>query len=301
MGLFESLDAEDTTNIIKPEHVPACFSTVESNFDTFLKKIEDMTLIDNAIRSNILFSYEIYFDYNNFTNNNTRATFQKLWTNERFLKCVLTLVSDTDGNDMVKKISKDKQMLISINKINFDYQALDPSKKSDKIEELLMSICNKIDYSIYLPIATIIDTNSALFITVARYSSFEEITCAYRLNAFLTRIGYKFSVENIVYIYSRLFRNGFSTFFTSTMTKPMSDLNENETYNYNNISTAVLQILESMPSTSIRQVLMQYSSYISLMVKGSSLRFSMRDISKTAYPRIANEMNQLEFEGIFIV
>ena len=89
MGFFKSLD-----EITEIEDAPigVKFSTVEYTFDSFLEKIEDGSLSDNKIRSNIEYSYNIYLDYDNFKNPNTRKIFQKLWTNERFLKNLLEVL-----------------------------------------------------------------------------------------------------------------------------------------------------------------------------------------------------------------
>lgn len=297
MGFFESLD------IIQPEienaPIGATFSTIEYTFDSFLNKLNDGTISDNKIQSNILYSYNIYLDYDNFKNPKTRLIFQSLWTNIRFLKNFLHVLKTNDN--IVNSLKK--YNITAINTITYDYYCITNNEQKDsEVLALLLDISMLLSMKYIIPLCTIMETNSALFITVAKFSSFDQDKCVRRLNEFIINLGYDFSIKDIIYIYSIFYNEGFAILFNYTM---ICDDNHQildnplSRKNYDNISLAILNILNSMTSMEIYKVLKQYGSYITLMNKIASVRFSMKTLSND-YSRVLSIVEQLSDEGVFL-
>lgn len=295
MGFFKSLDEMEPE--IEDVPIGANFSTVEYTFDSFLKKIEDGSISDNKIRSNIEYSYNIYLDYDNFKNPNTRRIFQSLWTNERFLKNLLEVLKN---NPNILNSLRSFH-ITTINTIANDYHSIDNENEKDSlIVNLLLDICRVVDMKYIIPLSTIMNTNSALYITMMKFSSFDQDKCVKRLNDFIITIGIDFSVKDIIYIYSIFYNEGFSTLFNYTMiycdyyfsNKLQEKINDN-------ISLAIINILNSMTSEEIFKVLKQYGNYISLTNKGGKVRFSLRNLSND-FSRVSNIVDNLNSDYLFI-
>lgn len=296
MGFFKSLDN------IQPEienaPIGVNFSTVEYTFDSFLKKIEDGSMSDNKIQSNILYSYNTYLDYDNFKDIKTRTVFQSLWTNVRFLKNFLEVLKNNSA--IVESLKTFK--LTTINTIAYDYYcATNNDMKDSEVLNLLLDICRLVDMKYVVTLCTIMDVNSALFITMSRFSSFDQDKCVHRLNDFIIRLGYEFTIRDIVYIYSRFYNEGFSSLFNYTMIcdDTVQYKEPGDKKNYDNISLAIINILNSMTSDEIYKVLKQYGNYVALMNKGTSVRFSLRSLS-TDYSRVTDVVEKLNSEYMII-
>ena len=296
MGFFKSLDN------IQPEientPIGVNFSTVEYTFDSFLKKIEDGSMSDKKIQSDILYSYGTYLDYDNFKDNKTRTIFQSLWTNVRFLRNFLEVL--TKNPNIVESLKTFK--LTTINTISYDYYcATSNESKDSEVLSLLLDICRVVDMKFIIPLCTIMDTDSALFITMAKFSSFDQDKCVHRLNEFIIRLGYDFTIKNIIYIYSRFYNEGFATLFNYTMIcdDTVQYIDARDKKNYDSISLAIINILNSMTSDEIYKVLKQYGNYIALMNKGTSVRFSLRSLSAD-YNRVSDVVEKLNSEYMII-
>jgi hypothetical protein len=189
------------------------------------------------------------------------------------------------------KLLKDKPELVkemtsyhfaTVNKIVYDYYATNLNgEKDSEVMDLLFDICEIIDMKYIIQLSTVMDVKAALFITMAKFSSFDQEICVDRLNEFIIKLGYDFSIKDIIYIYARFYTDNFSALFNYTMTYVCNREEMPPEYkkNYDNISLSILYILESMTSEDIYKVLKQYGSYIMLMKKGISVRFSLHGLS----------------------
>ena len=149
MGFFKSLDN------IQPEientPIGVNFSTVEYTFDSFLKKIEDGSMSDKKIQSDILYSYGTYLDYDNFKDIKTRTIFQSLWTNTRFLRNFLEVLNKNPNIAESLKTFK----LTTINTISYDYYCGSNELKDSEVLDLLLDICITVDMKFIIPLCTI--------------------------------------------------------------------------------------------------------------------------------------------------
>jgi hypothetical protein len=154
---------------------------------------------------------------------------------------------------------------------------------------LLFQIVEEINIREILPLTTIMDKQSALFIVMSRYSSFDLEDCVKRVNEFIIRLGYDFTTEQIIYIYSKLYSDGFGQPFNYIMTQYYSyengELSNFEYTIYNRINTALLIILNSMPTNEIEKVLNGYSNYITLHPE-KHVRFKLKEKVTTDHNRL---------------
>ena len=276
MSIFQSLDKLDLEEIEIPTlsgSLNTSFSTIEYGYKTFLDKIIDGSLSDIQIDMDILINYYQYCDSDNFENADTQFVFRSLWTNQRYLESFLRVLPNL-------KLSLFEKSTIA--KIAYDYYSSIPVAErlnsSNIVKMLLLEISKQVFSEKIIPLTTMMKEESALFIVLSRYSSFNIQKCVDRVNNMIIKLGYDFSVKQIIYIYSKLFIDCFSKLFIytmvyivdeSTLTPIQIDLN-------NRISIAILVILNSMPTIEMNKVLNEYSSYCGLYAK--PVRFSLKTI-----------------------
>ena len=294
MSLFPSLD---NLPMEKPEEeikgsLNLTFSTVEYLFETFLKGL-DGALTNEQIEYEIRNYYDKYCDYDNFQNESTRKIFQEIWKNERFLilfKHSLPYIG--------KRLNKYHNKVIC--KIAYDYYTTyDSQSRNEAVSLLLFQIVEELNAQYILPLTTIMDKQSALFIVMSRFSSFELEECVRRVNEFIIRLGYDFSVEQIIYIYNKLYRDGFGQPFNYTMTHTYKyeegSLSNQEYTIYNRMNRALLVILNIMTTNDIEKVLNGYYNYIS-MFPNKQPRFKIKELATTDYDRLRKVLECIEYD-----
>ncbi len=297
MGLFKSLDS---IHDIESNPIGVTFKTIEYTYDSFFSKIKDNTLSDEDIQLNIKRCYEEYLNYDNFKDVNTRKIFQSIWTNTRFLRNFIKVL-ETDKSLNISTLS-----ITTICKIAYDYFSIaddDPSQiKDNEVLELLFKMAEIVNFNIIIQLSTIMGMEAAKFICLSRYSSFKQEECISRLNECIINFGveYQFSIKNIVYIYSRFFAFDFSSLFIHSMVlyKDTLTMSSAQEFVYNNISYALLLILNSLTSQDIYKTLKRYGCYLTLM-NNPIIRFSMKSLSND-FNRVSNVIQQLSDEGIVI-
>ena len=285
MSLFPSLDnipEDPKVEDLKDLHgsLNLTFSTVEYMFETFLKGL-DGVLTNEQIEYEIRNYYDKYCDYDNFQSESTRKIFQEIWKNERFLilfkKCIPYIHLTKYHNKVICKIAYDY------------YTSYTSETRNEAVTILLFQIVEEINNKSIIPLTTIMDKQSALFIVMSRYSSFELEDCVRRVNEFIIRLGYDFTVDQIIYIYSRLYYDGFGQPFNYIMTHTYKfesgDLSNQEYTIYNRINRALLVILNSMPTADIERVLTGYKNYIE-MHPDKITRFNISQKATVDYDRL---------------
>lgn len=288
MSYFNSLDS---IKDMESTPIGVNFSTIEYTYDSFLKSLD--TMGDFKIRE--IIQYGDYLDYDNFNNPKTRSVFKQLWTNKRFLENLLVLL---DRNKVFLNKARNLYM-ISINKIIYDYYIASMNEQKDsEIMNLLLKIADVMDYNFILRLSTITDTTSAKFLALSRFSSFDKRKCINRLNEFIMNIGYEFSIKNIIYIYQVFYDNNFSELFNATMLEVdnYNPENENSKKMYDNISYAIINILNSMAGEEMRITLKSYASYLMLinLNDNSSIRFSLKNLDP-AFKRVSDNVEYVSY------
>lgn len=277
------------------------FTTVEYSIDSFLRKIEKGELSDIYIQNKILYSGDILTNYDNFVNPATREVFQKLWTNVKFLENFLFVASNMN-------ISFDLNSIICINKIAYDYYCPNNTTvkelKDSQVLNLLLAISDSVNRTLITVLTKVMNYDTARFFALVYRSSSKQEECIKRVNDCIIGLGQQFSVDDIIYIYSKMYDDNFGTLFIHTMINCKIDENlKNNSVgmlNYQNISKAIVDILESMTTRDIEKVLKRYSTYISL-TNSQIIRFSLKDLPSTIYPRIVSMcFHLIKDEDVFI-
>ena len=293
MSLFQSLDSIET---IESAPIGVSFTTIEYTNISFLENIKNGKLSDIKIRDTI--KYGNYLDYDNFNNAKTRVIFQELWSNLRFLNNLLYLLNTNE-----EFLNKARSMYItSINKIVYDYYTTDESDgrlKDSEVLDSLLRIAYVVDHKYILRLTPLVGQNTAGFIALGKFSSFDKRKCVERLNRFIVQLGYNFSINDIIKIYGVFYLDNFTDLFINTMFDTLSDLTNEQRALYDNISLAILYILEDMPSSEIAKVLRAYSSNIMLLNNDKKLRFSLKNLAES-FNKVNNVVLDLEYRGYSI-
>lgn len=295
MSLFPSLDNlpdDKRSEEVITGSLNLTFSTVEYMYETFLDGL-DGKLTNDQIEYEIVNYYDKYCDYDNFQSESTRKIFQDIWSNERFLiifkKCIPRIR---------RGLNKYHNKVIC--KIAYDYYAsYSDDTRNASVTMLLFQIVREINNNLILPLTTIMDDKSALFIVMSRFSSFDLEDCVTRVNEFIIKLGYDFSVDQIIYIYSKLYSDGFGQPFNYIMTHvydyESSSLSNQEYTVYTRINTAVLVILNSMTEDDIEKVLKGYGNYL-LMYPNKATRFKIKSKATTDYDRLRKVLKYIDFD-----
>ena len=166
---------------------------------------------------------------------------------------------------------------------------------------MISSVVNK---RLITVLTKIMDEESARFFALVYRSSFKKEECVKRVNDTIIGLGMPFSVDDIIYIYSKMYDDNFGLLFIHTMTNcgltEMIKNNKISMENYLNISKAMVDILESMTTRDIEKVLRRYATYISLM-NSQIIRFSLKELPSNQYPRIVSmTIHLIKDEEIYI-
>ena len=291
--MFKSLNNPGSQDPGSSKLVMPKFNTVELSIKTLLDKLKNVnSLSDNEIRDIICRQYETILNYDLFlVGSESRGIAQELFTNEKFLLNLIYCVSNN--------IELNDHQIICCNKLAYDYIAFHSTSDCNQtIRNLLMELSFRINLKIVLPLSPLIGIDNAKHLAMLRKSSFKEYKNVQRVNRFIIHSGLEIMEQGIIDIYGKLF-NSVSILFAETMfSLPNNDYTKSESLRYDEISKAMIDILDSMPSDQIKQVLSNYCNLFYL--KGEPpVRFSMKNIHES-YNRIKNVIEELSQEGIIV-
>lgn len=275
MGIFKSLDSVSTEST----PVGVKFITVEYTFDSFLEKMINNDLTNYQIRNKIIFSYSQFMNYDNLINPDTKKVLRKIWTTKKFLDNLYYILQEN-------KISVDIIDTKTVNKIVFDY-CFDTENSDQEIKDIMIKIIDILNFDLKLVLSSVMKPIDASQIALLSRSSFSNKECICRVNKFISK--FDFTIDNIIYIYSKLYLNDFSTLFLYTMINT-SDVNKT-------IDRSMITILESMSSIEIEKVLRRYGSYL-FINNISDVRFKIKDFLS---PRAKNIAISLEYEDEIVI
>ena len=258
------------------------------------KKIsESENFEDKELEDLVRSSHKIFLDKEYVCNRAYRQEVIDAFGNPDFLR-MLIKVMESEGNN----ISYDERVVC--NKITWDYKC--QKEQSQEIKELLLELSDTVNKPIVHLLTAVVPFNSASLIALARYSSFDFKKDVDRVNLILEKYTDNLSVQNILDIYSYLYRNdSFSRVFGTIMFETNTEgYGSDELERYGRISIAILEILEhGMTTQGITIVLRNYAN-LCQFYPNMKKRFSMRSNAKVDYPRIYAVLDSLEAKGIEI-
>ena len=125
-----------------------------------------------------------------------------------------------------------------------------------------------------------------------RNSTFKEEKAVHRVNTYIIKCGVELSVQNIVNIYCFLFERFTNTFIYTMIEAKPNNLSEIENKNFDNISIAILEILNSLNSIDIRKVISDYAYTLKLVKVDTVVRFPIKVMRR--YDRIIKIIKEVE-------
>lgn len=262
------------------------FEIVDYTIAAIVDKIKHINnLNEDEIKEIILKQHDTILNYSLFLGSSeTRKQAQDLFTSKRFLKIFIKVINILNLSD---------HEITCINKLTYDYYIF-PDKDPETFD-LLMQISNIVNYRLVIRLSAYLGMNGARILAMIRNSSFKLEKVVHRVNTFLVRCNIELSTQAIINILCILFDH-FTYPFTGTMIYVRQDaLSKEESERFDNISMAILLMLNSMTSDAMRQVLSNYAFTIKLYdIK--KVRFSLKAF--TQYPRIQAVIKDIETDPI---
>lgn len=153
---------------------------------------------------------------------------------------------------------------------------------------------------------------SSSYIAVARKSSFRQDENIIRLNSAIICIGLdpsnNISVDKIIKLFSTIYTNirDLTELFLNILKDNYVYQSDDDwitpevIYISNCINRAILTIIESQPEPIIEEMMLRAYNMISIeSLDHTDLRFSLKDIDKTIYPKIISVLNNLTKKEIY--
>lgn len=309
MSYFESLDSNLE---LEPTPIGVSFSTLEYTHDSFLGKLNNGDFSPTKVKSIIESNISLYFGYDGFSNIKTRMNMQSIWTNINFLRNVLELLNEDQ---------KFRQNVISgyrrdINIIANDYISVSNDGKEEyikdsKVRDTLLAIAGNVNAEYIVPLSSKIPIAVAQHLALANFCTFDTSQAVRNIigtiwNYSITELHEAaFTIEQIIYIYYVFFKDNFSEAFLHSMLfryprygEASSMINVEQTDN--NISSALINILNSMSSKEVKEVLAKYANYLSFCGdKVKKVRFSLRHLPNE-FKNVAQCVAEAEQNGYCI-
>lgn len=223
---------------------------------------------------------------------NKEQKFIGLFTNPKFISCMTQVLYNVQLPDQQK---------IRLNKMAYDYLVL-RDNKDEYIQSLLMNM-SKIVNRDYIPklCGVGLPESIAALLAMARFSSTKDISNVRRLNRILMQQPENTLTEQmIVDIYLVLFNHILPLFegimldvcSPQMMTPPQAEI-------YGLISLAILDLMNELPTASIKQGILRFIEDKNIMYPDSHIRFNLEACSANDYPRFLAAIDQLKQEGVY--
>ena len=204
----------------------------------------------------------------------------ELFTNARFI---------TVATQAMYNITPTTTQRRRLNKLAYDYLILKNDNKSKEISALMINFSKVVNKDITPRLCGYgLSEDVATMIALARYSSEREITNTKRLNRVIMQQPMKIMTEQmIVDIYCALYTSALDL-FEGVMYDIASyqTLNENEKEIYGTITLALLDIINELPMSLIKEVLRCFTNNQQMLHPDSRLRFNIESFCPEDYPRL---------------
>lgn len=287
--IFPNLNRKENKSNLDIVVSKPLFHSIDYQLSNIVKMIENIDNLDqDQIRNIIIRQHSMILNYDLFLQDpKTRSEAIRLFTNKTFLNIFLSVV---------RILNLTHHEIICINKLSYDYYVL-PDKDTE-ISDLLYMITAEVNTNQVLVLSGVVGLSMAKIISMIRNSTFIESKAVQRINKFIIKSYPYISYQDIVSIYNILFPDNISTVIIYTMIETKEDtLTEEQNRKFDNISIAILTILDNLTSAEIKRVLCDYSFTI-YKTNIKKVRFSLKGDN---YPRITKAIRELEIsDGIII-
>ena len=291
MGYFPSLHSEDNkSSELNKLQQGSLFHTIEYELSDIVNKITNINNLDEKeIKDIIIRQHSMILNYDLFLMSpDTRMQAQVLFTNKKFLKCFL---------DVIRLINISQHEKICINKLAYDYYIL---RDNDlEISNLLYQLTTEVNGKEVVSLSSILGMNESRILAMIRNSSFKEEKAIHRVNTYIIKCNFDLSVKDIITIYYYLFERFTNLFTYSMMEAKPSNLSAIENKKFDNISIALLEMLNSLPEMDIRRVINDYAFTLKMVKIDTVVRFAIK--SAVRFTRIISVVKQVEIAEDIII
>lgn len=290
--MFESLTdfSNDNKRNLDELQQGSLFHTIEYEISGILMKIKDIDNLDDSEIQNIIArQYKMILNYDLFlVSEETRSAALYLFTNKCFLKNFL---------EVVRLLDLGKHEKVCLNKIAYDYY-ISPNH-DELVADMLYRLTTEVNGKEVTVLSGIMGIQSARILSMIRNSSFKEEKCIHRVNTFLIKSNHDLNVSQIISIYCYLFER-FTHVFVYTMFETRPDNLTPEQYKkFDNMSIALLSILDSLTTSDIRKVLLDYGFMYSMVKHCTVVRFSLK--TAISYKRIIDIIKEIEMSTDLVI
>ena len=288
MSLFPSLynDNDKSFDDLNQLQQGSLFHSIEYELSDIVKKIKNIdNLNESEIKKIIIRQHSMILNYDLFLmSNETRQDAQTLFKSEKFLKCFL---------DVIRLISLSSHEKICINKLAYDYY-INPYGCDPRVCDLLYQLTTEVNGREVIVLSGILGLRDAQILSMIRNSTFNIEKAVHRVNTFLVKCNNDLSVTNIVNIYCHLFERFTDVFIYTMMESQPNSMTPLMKKKYDNISIAILEMMNSLTSSDIRKVLYDYGYILSMVKVNTKIRFALRTAER--YNRIISVIKSIEIQ-----
>lgn len=209
----------------------------------------------------------------------------------------------------------DKEDIIRINTMCYHYITLPKDKQDYRVLDRMMqlsNIVNKLNIPRLLGLG--LSSNLASILLIARYSDIDLNVCVKRVDfIIITQPKELMSEKMIEEIFKILYNvmDDFHRIFPYIMMDTLPEYDENNPNTFwvtddiqevnSTLNLAILNIIDNLPSQTIRGIILNYSEAMSMIYKNQIVRFSLRNLSEDYY-RINNIINSIAYnEHIYVL
>ena len=267
--------------------------------------IDNMNNMSDADLRNFIFN-SLDSILNKLFASNEAAKYVNYFRDARFLDALTDVI--------VAKNFLEKVQCIRINTICYHYLTLPDSEKDNAIVSRIIKLSNIVNKT-NLPrlLGLGLSENLATMILISRYSDIDFNICVRRVNfVLLTQPKELMSQKMITEIYKCIYNvlEEWYRIFPCIMVDTIPDYSETDNrtwwvtedvYEINSVmNLSILEILDELPTQTIRNTLVNYTEAISSVYANKRTRFSLRTLSDDFY-RINEVINSLEYnENIYV-
>ena len=284
MEFFSSLHSEDkTSSELNTLQQGSLFHTIEYELSDIVNKITKIDNLDeNEIKNIIVRQHTMILNYDLFLMSpDTRAQAQVLFTSKKFLKCFL---------EVIRLLNISQHEKTCINKLAYDYYIIPDN--DPEVSNLLYQLTTEVNGKEVIALASILGMNEARILAMIRNSTFKEEKSVHRVNTYIIKCNFDLSVKDIITIYYHLFDRFTNLFTYSMMEAKPSNLSDIENKKFDNISIALLEMLNSLPEVDIKKVINDYAFTLKMVKTNTVVRFAIK--SAIRFTRIISVVKQVE-------
>lgn len=221
----------------------------------------------------------------------TQLELVNIFTNPKFLNAMRQIITS---------YPLDFAHSVYLNDIIYQYLINNNNNSDPLVKDLYIQLAQLTSVRLITTLTSCnIDKSLATTLAIAVGSSFDDHVRTRRLNKILVSTPCNYTLQNIVDVYQHCLGSCVTKLFVATMFQlfDKSIMNEQQVYTDGLLNDALLVILSSLPSHSIKLVLQSYANFC--LSNNKYVRFSMNNLY-VKYPRIHKAVLDLNQDGIYL-